>query len=354
MAGRYYFFAGASAAARGYAYDFDGNRQAGDDVVVEDLIPSYVGEISGATATATRIALIAQSMRKVFVFDRSWNPLPAEDVALPNVSGHNGICATDTRWVLINSVNNELVFYDFEGNAQSSETQSLATAAWTGLFSDAANIYLVENTNGRIFRRSYTSATLSTFISSLGTGRWEGGTSTSTRFLLLDTTSDRAVFYNHSGVLESSEAFSLVSGTHRSVLALEESDATLTITRNTTDIREGVPFVATFAFSGDVTNFASSDITVSGASKGTFTTVDARTYTLVLTPSSGSGTVSVSVASGVVSPGNTSASESWTRSVRATATITFDKEKLLRKRLQRKRRSSFRRASRALIYRICQ
>ncbi len=54
----------------------------------------------------------------------------------------------------------------------------------------------------------------------------------------------------------------------------------------------------TFAFSEDVTGFADSDITVTNGTKGTFTPVDPKNYTLVVT-AVGQGDVAVSVAASV-------------------------------------------------------
>ena len=50
-------------------------------------------------------------------------------------------------------------------------------------------------------------------------------------------------------------------------------------------------FTATFTFSEDVTDFETGDVTVTGGTKGTFAATDARTYTLVVTPASGSSVV---------------------------------------------------------------
>jgi len=57
-------------------------------------------------------------------------------------------------------------------------------------------------------------------------------------------------------------------------------------------------FTATFTFTEDVTGFADGDISVGNGSAGTITTVDARTYTALISPS-GQGLVTVNVAAGV-------------------------------------------------------
>lgn len=68
-----------------------------------------------------------------------------------------------------------------------------------------------------------------------------------------------------------------------------------------------------FQFNYDVTGFDASDVAVSNGTKGTFTAVDARNYTLVVTPTA-DGPVIASLAANVVNEGNPT----------ATATINSD------------------------------
>ncbi len=74
---------------------------------------------------------------------------------------------------------------------------------------------------------------------------------------------------------------------------------TLTITDDIPGTATGA-FLFTFTFTENVTGFTAGDIVLSaGATAGTFSTIDARTYTLAVTPpASGSGTVTATVASG--------------------------------------------------------
>ncbi|MBI2353743.1 MAG: DUF4347 domain-containing protein, partial [Deltaproteobacteria bacterium] len=87
--------------------------------------------------------------------------------------------------------------------------------------------------------------------------------------------------------------------------SLSLATPTLTITDNVPGTASGdVTF--TFQFSEGVTDFDTTDITVNNGSKGTFTTVDADTYTLVVSPtSSSSGDITVSVNSSVATGVNT-------------------------------------------------
>jgi len=72
----------------------------------------------------------------------------------------------------------------------------------------------------------------------------------------------------------------------------------LTITDNVAGTATG-PITYTFTFSEPVTGFTADDITVTGAAKGAFATVNASTYTLVVNPpANATGTIGVSVPAG--------------------------------------------------------
>ena len=60
----------------------------------------------------------------------------------------------------------------------------------------------------------------------------------------------------------------------------------------------GSAFTATFTFDQNVGLFDTNDVTVSNGSKGTFTAVSKKVYTLAITPSSSSSTVTIAVATG--------------------------------------------------------
>jgi len=69
------------------------------------------------------------------------------------------------------------------------------------------------------------------------------------------------------------------------VKVIDDEKLSLDITGIPDKINTTTPLLVTLTFNGDVTNFVSSDVTVTGGNKGTFTTVNATTYTLGLTPS---------------------------------------------------------------------
>ncbi|MDE2956169.1 MAG: Ig-like domain-containing protein, partial [Bacteroidota bacterium] len=77
---------------------------------------------------------------------------------------------------------------------------------------------------------------------------------------------------------------------------------TVTITDVPAKINSTSAFTATFTFSEDVTGFAIGDVTVTGGSTGTFTATNTTTYTLAITPTSGSN-VTVEVAANAATDG---------------------------------------------------
>ena len=93
---------------------------------------------------------------------------------------------------------------------------------------------------------------------------------------------------------------------------------TLTITGLPDKINGRDLLTVTFTFSEDVTGFEAADVTVSGGSKGAFTTTNARTYTLAVTPS-GNADVEVSVPANVATDG-----ANQTPASRVSATAVWD------------------------------
>lgn len=69
---------------------------------------------------------------------------------------------------------------------------------------------------------------------------------------------------------------------------------TLVITDNTSGTATG-DVLFTFTFSEAVTNFSANDVVLSAGTKGTFTAINASTYTLSVTPPQGSGSFTVDV-----------------------------------------------------------
>ena len=313
MAGTYYFLTSTSA----IAYDYDDSnrttRNTSKDRNIRTILSGIRNvDMNGGTATDNRIALLNHNDRKLYILDHNWSRISAEDVTLHSGKTYRAVCATNNRWVVTNITDQRLEFWDFSGSEQTGERQSLGTDAYNGLFSDGTYIYLVNDTDDSVERRTYTNARLSTFISNLGTGSWRGGTSTPSRFLVVNDTSDRGVFYNHSGSLQSSEGINLGANNYDAVMAVEESAATLTLSTTDTDIRPDEQVNINIVSDIDISDFAATDITVRGGTRGTLTRTDARNYVLSVTAGSSAGTMTVSIAEDVVSPGNAAVSQNFT------------------------------------------
>ena len=116
-----------------------------------------------------------------------------------------------------------------------------------------------------------------------------------------------------------------------SATATWDADApTLTIGGVPAKINSTTAFTATFTFSEDVTDFVTGDVTVTGGTKGAFTEVSASSYTLAVTPTSGSN-VTVEVAANAATDGvNTgppsavSATATWTEIVLTPTALDVD------------------------------
>ena len=81
------------------------------------------------------------------------------------------------------------------------------------------------------------------------------------------------------GGLMVNDSFAIaVTGTTPPTLTISDNQSVMV-----TDANRATPVLYTFAFSEDVTGFDSTRVTVNGASKGSFTTVDGHTYTLAVT-----------------------------------------------------------------------
>ena len=93
-----------------------------------------------------------------------------------------------------------------------------------------------------------------------------------------------------------------VSDTFEIVVGADVTAPTVTISGVPASIESTAAFTVTFAWSEDVTGFATGDVTVSGGTKGAFTAVDGSSYTLTVTPS-GNANVVVTVAADAATDG---------------------------------------------------
>lgn len=98
---------------------------------------------------------------------------------------------------------------------------------------------------------------------------------------------------------------------------------TVAISSTDTSIRAGEAFPVTFQWSEAVSGFVTGDVTVTGGTKGTFTAVDADTYTLVVTADSSAGDIVVTVAEDAVTLGNAETPHTFRSLALPTVDITF-------------------------------
>ncbi|MDE2834563.1 MAG: Ig-like domain-containing protein, partial [Bacteroidota bacterium] len=128
-----------------------------------------------------------------------------------------------------------------------------------------------------------------------GTGIWRGGRFSSYWMVVTPTGSADVVVTvaantvrDFGGNTGPASAVSATATWDTTIPTVEITDVPTTI--NSTD-----PFTATFTYSEAVTGFDATDITITGGTGGTFTAINATTYTLDVTPS-GSADVVVTVA----------------------------------------------------------
>lgn len=107
---------------------------------------------------------------------------------------------------------------------------------------------------------------------------------------------------NNSMPSSNSPTISTPPGTSPTVVA-DTAPPTLTITDSVTAATATGPVTFTFTFSEDVgTSFTAADVTITGATAGAFTKVDATRYTMVATPPANTtGTINISAAIGTFS-----------------------------------------------------
>ena len=105
------------------------------------------------------------------------------------------------------------------------------------------------------------------------------------------------------------------------------SQATLTITTDDSDIRVGETVDFDIASDIDISDFAASDITVTGGTRGTLTETDAQNFVLSVVVGS-TASLTIAIAENAVTPGNAAVSQSFTVKARIAGTIAFSETAL--------------------------
>ena len=107
----------------------------------------------------------------------------------------------------------------------------------------------------------------------------------------------------HDATATITRRFDLPSGlTYPAGMTFASEQATATISTDESDIRAGETFDVDIDFDSSVTNFVASDITVTGGTRGSLSG-SGDSYTLSVTAGT-AGTLNISIAEDVVSPGN--------------------------------------------------
>ena len=347
------------------AFDFDGNRQSGDDISLG------TGNWRGGAASDSRIYFINETTDTAVAFDFSGDAQSSDDISLGTGAWTGGFTVGNRIYFIDTTTGSQrAVAYDFDGNRQSGDDITIGQRADGGVVSDS-RIYFVNDATDMAVAYDFDGDAQSTDNISLGTGAWRGGTSTlqSDATLTISTTdtdiragetfdvdidsdiditdfvaSDITVTGGTRGALTGlgmSWTLSVTAGSAGTLTVSIAEDAvspgnaaasedftvnalpTVTITSDDSDIIENEAFTVTFQWSESVSGFATGDVTVTGATKGTFSATDGDTYTLGLTAASGAGDIVVTVAEDAVTLGNAETDETFTRSTPAPV-LAFD------------------------------
>ena len=139
---RLYFISSSTA----YAFDYDGNRQSGDDL--RNVLRA------GAFSTETRLYFVGPANNFLMAFDFSGNRQTSDDItslSSPLPGNYTGGFATDTRIYITyfrlitgGGVINTAYAFDLDGNRQTVDNITYSgTSRWQGGFATATRLYFV-------------------------------------------------------------------------------------------------------------------------------------------------------------------------------------------------------------------
>ena len=343
----------------GAAYDFYGDRQAAQDISLDS------NSWQAAVSSDTRLYFVSDSTNTAVAYDFDGNRQSGDDISL----GGGGWAATsrsDDRLYFVNNSVNIARAYDFDGNRQASDDITLTTGAKRGGLRSDTRLYFVSGSQAQAY--DYSGTRQSGDDIELGTGRWQGGTtifaeqvdavlditaasqdieggaSTDVTFSFdiavtdfdaddvdLDVGTKGTLTDNGDntftmpvtapttgdGDMTVSVAADVVSPGNNAdsvVIAYTEPDAVLDISLSPTSVETGEDVDATFTFDKAITNFVAADVSLTGGgTKGTLTDNGDNTFSMPITaPTTGDGTITVSVAADAVDPGNNTDSADFT------------------------------------------
>ena len=308
------------------AFDFDGTAIPSKDVA------SGYADIDSAFATDEFVYAFDDAANMIRVWDLLLNRRSDKDFAPDNPThSHRAMAANDRDLILVNDTDETLEFYDLiDDSYDSSLDVGLSSGAWTACTRGGDNLFLGNNISDVISKLSLTGAADSTFT--LASIAVHTVLATSNRLHFVHRTTGATLAYDFNGNAQTGDNLALGAGVYEAGFVVfgpttEPVDAVLNITLSDTSIDGGDSVDATFTFDKGVTNFVAADVTLTGGgSKGTLTDNGDNTFTMPITaPSTGDGTITVSVAADAVDPGNNSDSASFTYT-EPTAALSFGSE----------------------------
>ncbi|MDB5388337.1 MAG: hemagglutinin/hemolysin-related protein, partial [Planctomycetaceae bacterium] len=263
----------------------------------------------GLSITPNATATNASPITFTFQFTEAVTGFAVGDVSITNGTAGTFIAIDgDTYTLQVTPAANGLVTVNVAANAAQDLAANGNTAASASVTSDRTAPSLNITPNGIFTNAAATTFTfqfseavngfdLSDIVLTNGSAGTFTAVDADTYTLLVIPTSDGVV----SVAVAANAAQDAATNGNIAASASVTSDRTapvLTITPNATTTNAN-PISFTFQFSEAVTGFTSGDITVTNGTAGTFTAVDADTYTLLVTPTT-VGQVTVSVAANAV------------------------------------------------------
>ena len=321
----------------------DGGTPSGSDLSEYNL-PSDLRAPVGATVSDRNLIVIDNNGDEAFWFalPLSGSPLsPSKTIDLTSGNTEPSAATVVGMDLVVSDFSDRRLYFsplDSADGAEASVSKWIfiptAVGFPAGITSEGNDIYIADSLNDSVHIISATTAhqgipTVRRTInlpSEIGSA--SGITKNGNALYICDSSDDKIYVIDadtaHNTTAVIRREFNLPSGlTNPQGLAFEGGAITAEITTQATGIRGNALVDFSIEFSGSVTGFADSDVSVSG---GTITdlTGSGTSYVLSVRAATGSGTIVISIGTDVVDEGNASASASFTRTARPTAAVTFD------------------------------
>lgn len=157
------------------------------------------------------------------------------------------------RLIFVNRSATTAVFYDFDGNRQSSDDIALGTGDWRGIVATNDRIHFINRTTNSTNAYDFDGSRQSGDDIALGTGSWNGAIATDNRLHFINYNASSTTAYDFSGTRQSGDDIALGA---TSYLGGAASDNRLHF------LRDGQSSTTAYDFSG--TRQSGDDITLSG------------------------------------------------------------------------------------------